>query len=109
MTVIEPQAAEQLGHTLRQWRVAADMRLEDVSAAVSAALPRSYRISRETVRRYESGAVQFRLMDPVTVLGIALVTGHSLGELPDKMKEDFMRIAEMAQDPRISSLLDSPA
>jgi len=93
VTTTTPEA--QLGQTLRQWRESADMRLDDVAAWVSHELPRSMRVSRELIRRYEAGAVDYRVVNPWVIGAIAVVTGHKVSELPEPVQEDIKRLSDL--------------
>lgn len=78
--------------SLREWREAAGLRLDDASVYASQRLPA--RVSRETIRRYESGAIAPDKMDVLTLVALIGVYNRRLRDLPD----DVTRHVEKAVD-----------
>jgi hypothetical protein len=71
------------GGLLREWRVAAGMKLD--RAAVYASDRMGQEISSEKVRRYETGVAP-EAMDPLVVAALVEVYGKSLHDLPEELR-----------------------
>jgi transcriptional regulator with XRE-family HTH domain len=86
-------AIDSLGRLLAVWRVATGMSQTEAAERASERLP--YPISRELVRRLELGPKNEP--DPVVVAALTLAYGHTLGELPESVRNGLAMVDELVK------------
>lgn len=80
-----------INDTLRRWREEAHLDLDEVAVRLR---PLLGKLSRETVRRYET-TYSVEAMNAVTLAALVRLYGHTPSELPADAAERIERLAEL--------------
>ncbi len=79
------------GRRLARFRARSGLRLDDASARVRDRVGPHLGVSRETIRRYETGQVKPENMDPITLAVLAEVYDTQLSELAPWVDREEVR------------------